>query len=198
MIMKHILFIGLVGLLLTGCVQETSSDGNNFWLSKIRNEHPRLFFNKKSFKQVRERALNEESALFGEMKNRVDALIGQEIVFKDSLISDGSQNANHQYGIRAAEAALVYLVSKDKKYLELSKRILIKLVDYYNFRNKHNLNIEWYAFSRIDALAAYDWIYDDLTEKERTDIGVPFLQAINNMLPSEKKKPFFRGKHREY
>jgi heparin/heparan-sulfate lyase len=190
--MKHILFIGLVGLLLPCFAQETSSDDHNFWLSKIRNEHPRLFFNKESFKQVRERALNEESALFAEMKSRVDALIGQEIVFKDSLVPDGTQNTDHEYGIRAAEAALVYLVSKDKKYLKLSKDIIGKIVDYYNFRNEHGLNIQWYAFSRINALAAYDWIYDDLTEKERTEIGAPFLQAINDMLPSKDRKPFFR------
>lgn len=190
--MKSILFIGLVDLLLPGSVQETSSNDHNFWLSKIRNEHPRLFFNEKSFKQVRERTLNEESALFAEMKSRVDALIGQEIIFKDPLVADGAQNIDHEYGICVAEAALVYLLSKDKKYLELSKDILRKTVDYYNFRNEHGLNIQRYAFSIINALAAYDWIYDDLTKKERTDISVPFLQAINDMLPSEKRKPFFR------
>lgn len=190
--MKHMLFIGLVGSLLAGPVQKTDSDGNDFWLSKIQDEHPRLFFNKKSFKQVRERALNEESALFGEMKNRVDALIGQEIEFKDPLVPDGDQNNDHNYGTCAAEAALVYLVSKDRKYLELSKDILKKVVDYYNFRNGHGLNVQWYAFSRINALAAYDWIYDDLTGKERTEIGASFLQAINGMLPSKDRKPFFR------
>lgn len=167
-------------------------DEDYSWMSKIQDEHPRLFFNKKSFKKIKERALNEESGLFGEMKNRVDLLIGQNIEFKDSLAKDGNQNKDHEYGTRAAEAALVYLVSKEKKYLELSKNILIKVVDYYNFRNEHNLNIEWYAFSRINALAAYDWIYNDLTEKEKKDIGASFLHAINYMLPSKDRKPFFR------
>lgn len=190
--MKHLFFLGLIGLFLSCSGQKTGSDGNDFWLSKIRNEHPRLFFNKESFKQVRERALNEESALFGEMKNRVDTLIGQPIVLKDSLVPDGTQNTDHEYGTRAAEAALVYLVSNDKKYLELTKNILTKLVAYYTFRNKHGLNIQWYAFSRINALAAYDWICHDLTAKERTEIGGPFLQAINKMLPSKDRKPFFR------
>jgi len=189
---KYIFFFGLIGLFLSCSIQETKSYNGYFWMSKIQNEHPRLFFNKKSFKQIRERALNEERGLFGEMKNRVDLLIGQKIEFKDPLVKDGSQNTDYKYGTSAAEAAFVYLVLKDKKYLELSKRILIKLVDYYVFRNDHNLNIQWFAFSRINALAAYDWIYNDLTEKERTEIGGPFLQAINYMLPSEKRKPFFR------
>ncbi len=190
--MKHIFFLGLIGLFLSCSGQKTNSYDGYPWVSKIQNGHPRLFFNTESFKQVRKRALNEESALFGEINDRVDALIGKEIVFKDSLVSDGTQNTDHEYGVRAAEAALVYLVSKDKKYLELSKNILKKVVDYYTFRNKHGLNIQWYAFSRINALAAYDWIYGDLTDKERTEIGRPFLQAMNDMLPSEKRKRFFR------
>lgn len=162
------------------------------WMSAILDEHPRLFFNKQSFKAVKERALNEESELFGEMKDRVDILHGEEIEFKDPLVRDGTQNTDHEYGTRAAEAAFVYLVTKDKKYLELSKNILVKLVDYYTFRNEHDLNIQWYAFSRINALAAYDWIYNDLTDRERMEIGVPFIKAIDYMLPSSNRKPFFR------
>jgi heparin/heparan-sulfate lyase len=189
--MKHVFFLGVVGLFLSCSVQKTNSDSCS-WVSKIQKEHPRLFFNKKSFEQIRERAINEESGLFAEMKNRVDAFIGQKIEFKNPLASDGTQNSDHEYGTRAAEAAFVYLVLKDKQYLELTKKILTKLVDYYNFRNEHSLNIQWYAFSRIHALAAYDWIYHDLTEKERTEIGSPFLKAINDMLPSTKRKPVFR------
>ena len=162
------------------------------WTNAIRDEHPRLFFSKESFKAIKERALNEESELFGEMKDRVDALIEREIEFKDPLVRDGSQNSDHEYGTRAAEAAFVYLVTEDKKYLELSKNILIKLVDYYTLRNEHGLNIQWYAFSRINALAAYDWIYNDLTDRERKEIGVPFIKAVYYMLPSSNRKPFFR------
>lgn len=162
------------------------------WMESIQKEHPRLFFNKRSFETVRKRALNEESALFADLKARSDALLGKEIVFKDPLVADGTQNSDHEYGTRAAEAAFVYLVTGDEKYLELAKTILIKLVDYYAFRNEHGLNIQWYAFSRINALAAYDWIYDDLSEQERKEIGTPFLKAIRFMLPSRNRKTFFR------
>ncbi|MCL2743521.1 MAG: heparinase II/III family protein [Planctomycetaceae bacterium] len=162
------------------------------WTYQVQEEHPRLFFNKQTFETVKKRALSEENKLFTEMKGRVDSLIGKEITFKDPLNIDGTQNSDHEYGTRAAEAAFVYLVTEDKKYLELTKNILIKLVDYYTFRNEKGLNIQWYAFSRVNALAAYDWIYNDLAEQERTEIGTPFLKAINYMLPSRNRKTFFR------
>ena len=160
-------------------------------VNNIQNEHPRLFFNKRTFEAVKKRAFNEERELFGEMKDRVDAFLGQEIEFEDPLAIDGNLNTNHEYGNRAAEAAFVYLVTQDKKYLELTKKILIQLIDYYTFRNEHSLNIDWYCFSRINALTAYDWVYNDLTAKERTDIGTPFFKAIDYMLPSQRQD-FYR------
>ncbi len=184
------LFLFLIGI-FTCCKKPKENIYENYsWISEIRDDHPRLFFNKKSFKQIKNRALNDEHELFREMKSRVDLMIGQKIEFTDPLVPDGTQNADHMYGTRAAEAAFVYLVSEDEKYLDLSKEILIKLVDYYTLRNENNLNIQWYAFSRINALAAYDWIYNDLTEKERTGIGNPLLHAINEMLSTDRGSVF--------
>ena len=187
----------MIILLAIGACSSPPKEGTSIfedgsWTGKIQQEHPRLFFNRQSFKAIKNRALNEESELFGEMKGRADNLIGQDIEFSDPLVSDGTQNKDHEYGTRAAEAAFVYLVTNDKKYLELTKKILIKLVDYYTFRNEHSLNIQWYAFSRINALAAYDWIYNDLTAKEREEIGVPFFKAIDYMIPFGRRKLFFR------
>jgi heparin/heparan-sulfate lyase len=56
--------------------------------------------------------------------------------------------------------------------------------------NKNGLDVSWYVYSRINALAAYDWIYNDLTEKERIEIGAPFLEAMHYMIPSDKRAPF--------
>ena len=180
-------------VLLFSCKSNSQKNvfNDHSWTEKVREDHPRLFFNKSSFKEIKERALNEEREVFDEMKSRVDLLFDQQIEFKDPLEPDGTQNSDHMYGTRAAEAAFLYLVLNDEKYLDLSKRILTKVVDYYLLRNKHNLNIHWYAYSRINALAAYDWIYNDLSAKERAEIGAPLLQAINYM-PSRERGNVFR------
>ena len=187
----------MVILALFSCSSQQKQETNIFedgisWTNEIQKEHPRLFFNKQSFKAIKNRALNEEKELFGEIKGRVETLLGQEIEFKDPLVTDGTQNSDHEYGTRAAEAAFVYLVTNDKKYFELAKKILVKLVDYYTLRNENELNVQWYAFSRINALVAYDWIYNDLTSKERVAIGTPFIKAMHYMLPSPDRKSFIR------
>jgi len=197
----------IVAFFLVACVLLVSTNAtfaqeglpqNDSWANNVQEAHPRLFFNKQSFGAVKQRALTEESQLFGEMKVRIDAMLGQEITFQDPLVRDGTQNSNHEYGTRAAEAAFVYLVTEDKKYLERAKTMLVKLVDYYTLRNENNLNIQWYAFSRICALAAYDWIYNDLTAQERVEIGTPFLKAIHFMLPARGRRAFFRENTGDY
>jgi hypothetical protein len=166
---------------------------NSSWIKEIRDDHPRLFFNKNSFNAIKEKALNDEREIFDQMKNRVDKLIGIKIEFPDPLVQDGSTNSNHLYGTRAAEAAFVYLILENEKYLDLCKKILRNLVEYYTLRNEHNLNIHWYAYSRINALAAYDWIYNYLTEDERIEIGEPLLGAIYYMSLKERGSDFRRN-----
>lgn len=196
---QKLLIIGIIFLPISSICygQELHPDENHSWVSSIRDDHPRLFFNKNSFNEIKERALNEEREIFDEIKNRVDLLIDQEIVFKNPLERDGAQNSDHMYGTRAAEAALVYLILEDEKYLDLSKRILTSVVDYYTFRNEHNLNIEWYAFSRINSLAAFDWIYNSLSENERIEIGTPLLKAIHFM-PLKERGDVFRRNTGDY
>ena len=173
-------------------ISETNLYADYAWTSKIRNDHPRLFFNNSTFEQVKRKALNEEKAMFDEMKGRVDNLIGKKIEFTEPYIKDGTENRDHAYGFRAAEAALVYQILKEEKYLDLTKDLLKALTDYYKLRNDAKLNIQWYAFSRIGTLCAYDWIYNDLSEKERIEIGELLFTTINDMIYDGKREAYFR------
>ncbi len=189
-----ILLICLIGLMAgNSCTSPDTDPYTDYaWISKIRDGHPRLFFNKSTFKQVKARALNEEKTMFDEMKTRVDNLIGQKIEFTEPYIKDGTENRDHEYGFRAAESALLYLILREEKYLNLTKDLLQALIDYYTLRNKANLNIQWYAFSRIGTLCAYDWIYNDLSEEERSKYGKPLLEAIDYMVFDGQRERFFR------
>ena len=122
---KLSILIILLIVLLAGnsCLSpETNPYTDYVWTSKIRDDHPRLFFNKSIFKQVKGRALNEEKVMFDEMKTRVDDLIGQKIEFKEPYVADGTQNSDHEYGLRAAESAFLYKVLKEEKYLRSDQR----------------------------------------------------------------------------
>src|SRR5690554_2131529 len=101
-IIAHNFFIIIclgVTLIAGACSGQKSNINENYsWVNKIQNDHPRLFFNKDSFKEIKERALNDEREIFEEMKNRVDELIDKKIEFKDPLVPDGTQNSDHMYG----------------------------------------------------------------------------------------------------
>ena len=189
-----ILIASLICLLLATSFssQKTNAFNDYSWINMIRDDHPRLYFNQNTFPAIRERALNEERFLFEAMKSRADQLLGQKIEFKDPLIKDGTHSVDHQLGTKAAEAAFVYLILEDEQYLNLSKDLLIKVVEYYNLRFENELNVTWDTFSRISALAAYDMIYNYLAEKERAEIGRSLFYAIYDMVPSDRRSMFFR------
>ena len=79
--------------------------------SILRKDHPRIFFNSESFPAIKVRALNEEAKVFNDMKMRADQLDPDKAQLRD-------------YGIPAAEAAFVYLVTGDDTYLVKTKKLL--------------------------------------------------------------------------
>ena len=179
--------------LIISCTNQKTNIYNDYsWTSRIREDHPRLFFNSLSFKQIKGRASKEEKELFDVIKKRIDDLVGQPVEFKEPYVNDGTQNSDHEYGFRAAESAFLYRVLKEEKYLYLTKNLLKALGDYYTLRNEAQLNIQWYAFSRIGTLCAFDWIYNFLSDKERMEIGAPLLTSISDMMHDGKRKNFFR------
>jgi len=175
-----ILFFSL--LLIAGCgpkepIQPETAD----WKSLIREDHPRLFFNSEMWPQIKARALNEEARLFGQIRARVDETASGEIESGD-------------HGTRAAEAAFVFLVSGERKYLDLASRLLSESLEYYHLCFAGKRSVSWYSSSRINAWAAYDWLFSYLSEKERKRLGGSFLQAVKNVMPtgpwSGTREPF--------
>ena len=148
------------------------------WMSQIRNEHPRMFITKDDIPHMRKAAETFEKETFLKSRKRADALLGKDIVFEDPLARTGEGNGNRFYGYYACDAALMWLLTEDAKYLELTKNILGKLIPYYQLRVDNNLNIEWYAMTQVCAMCAYDWIYNDLSPEERESFGRPLYNAM--------------------
>lgn len=159
---------------------------------KIQNSHPRVFINKRILSDIKIRSVEKLRGEFDKMKNRVDKEMKKEIIFVDLKITDGTQSKDHEYGLTASDAALIYLVTGEYEYFEYTKKVLKKLGEYYNLRNVQKLNIHWYAYSRICALSAYDWIYSELTPNERVEIGKPLLNAMKTMIYQTGRKLFPR------
>lgn len=156
---------------------------------EVRSDHPRLFLNADDLPAVKANAEGPMAAQLSKMKARIDAILDKPIEFPDPLAASGESNTNHEYGFRASEAAMLWLMTGQPNYLEFTKKLLTELAGYYRMRCDNNLNIHWYAFSQICTLCAWDWVYNDLDPAERKEIGDKLYDAIYDVawhVPSDR------------
>jgi len=179
---------------------ETADDA---WTAKIRNDHPRLFFNRDSWPLVRDRALHQEKEWYASLKGRVDRYPDNP-----TSASRGTYPAYRrtpaggyelvelprptEWGAQAMQTAFVYLMTREKKYLEKAKKMLRVSVAAYHECYEKGMCVNWYSTSRVCALAAYDWIYNDLSCEERRSILLPFLKHIDAVQPGPGKRRIYR------
>lgn len=149
------------------------------WQQRIRRDHPRLFFNRDTFPAVRARALGEDIPQFQAMKARVEARLSQPARDQD-------------YGLEAAEAAFVFLVTGERRYAELGRALLAASVAHYTACYTQKRSVNWYSFSRINAWAAFDWLHDEMPQEERLRLGAEFLRAVENVQPTRARRAFDR------
>ncbi len=193
------LVIAASTLLVVGLAQ--SADDN--WIAKIRKDHPRLFFNKGMWPQVRDRAIQKEKEWYVNLRRRVDRYPadampqgrGRSPAYREK--ADGGYELvelprPREWGREAMETAFVYLLTRNKSYLETAKKMLQISVAAYDECYEKGMCVNWYSTSRVCALAAYDWLYNDLTPDERRAILSPFLKHIEAVQPGPGRRRIYR------
>ncbi len=179
--MKRLLFT-LVLLLQISSVAYAQPDANDYsWLSHIRTDHPRMFLTKEDIPQIKHTASTFEQPYCAMLKRRIGRIIDKPVELVDLLVLSGEKNKNDRYGDHAAESAILWLVTGEQKYLDFAKYLINTMIDYYHLRIANDLNINWYAFSQIGTLCAYDWIYNDLPAEERRVMGERLYHALYNI-----------------
>lgn len=156
------------------------------WISKIRKTHPRMFFNEETWPQVKARALGPANGLYVRIKEMVDKLpdnpvmeFGEQVpAWKDG--KEVSLPLPKDVGYDAMQAAFVYLVTGDKAYFEKAKKYLRLSIETYKYSSDNGMSIYWYCWSRVSAMAAYDWLYNELTESERKQLLLTFLMHVKD------------------
>jgi len=148
------------------------------WTGRIRQDHPRLFFNIKTWPAVKTRALGSEHEWYQQFKKRVDRLSAKH--------ADKEKIAAQELGPQAAWSAFVFLMTENKRYLDLSKKCLTASLDYYDQCYQQRKSVNWYSTSRVHAILAWDWLYNHLAEAERKKYLSRLVRAIDNVL---KTKP---------
>jgi heparin/heparan-sulfate lyase len=160
------------------CPLVVSGEGPPEWTAKIRPDHPRLFFNADTWPEVRRRASGAERPWYVAAKARVDKLAAR--------LGDVPAPDPQELGPQAAEAAFVFLVTDDQRYLDLAKKCLDTSLRFYDACFQERKTVNWYSTSRVHAVTAWDWLYNHLTEQQRADFMSRLVRAVDNVL---KAKP---------
>lgn len=169
----------LVLLLVVLAAQPVRSQALPDWTSKIRTDHPRLFFNADTWPAVKQRALGDEKAWYQRVRSGLDRR------FEDARAA--AEFPPQDLGPQAAAAAFVFLVSEDDRYLELARKCLRASVAFYEGCYERRETVNWYGTSRVHAVLAWDWLYDHLPAAERSEIMSRLILVIDRVLKARPR-----------
>ena len=145
---------------------------------KSNPERPRVLFNAADFERMRQQLKNDPlvRAGFERARGKVDAYpeeISEEAYRKAFYARD-------KFGPTAMRCAFVWKLTGEKKYRDKGLKLLKAAAKWYNDQYAALKPIDWTAFSRIDALCAYDWLYEAMTPEERKEIGASLLKHMTD------------------
>jgi heparin/heparan-sulfate lyase len=144
------------------------------WTAKIREDHPRLFFNRDTWPAVRERALGPERAWYERFQDKVARL--------ESQLAGQETPTARDLGPEAAWSAFVFLTTQEGKYLDLAKKCIETSIRYYEQCFEERKSVNWYATSRVHAVLAWDWLYNHLTDAERREYMSRLVRVLDRVV----------------
>ena len=156
--------------------------------AKIRPDHPRIFFNRETLPLFRNYLERPAIRTYYEQHVKLPAAkIPDSPQIWNGETGQGRGEGNRYaqlpkptiWGLDAARCAMIFLVEGDRAWLEKAKQLL-KLSGpamLLSFDAKVMAG-DYYSTEVIYALAAYDWIYSELTPEERSAIVKPMLEYI--------------------
>ena len=155
-------------------------------------------FNADIWPEVKARAEGPARKYLDELLSKCDRMTDNPVaegmgahVRKDEKQSDGTKIllatapiANiKEFGTQSAMCALAWRFTGNPKYLEKAKKMLKVSVAAYTEATNNRRPVNWYNTSRLNALCAYDWLYNDLTQEERAEIIIPLVEHVRLVQP---------------
>ena len=148
--------------------------------------HPRVYVTESELKVLRERARTTHRALWQQTLRNVRAL-------RTEPAPPPAQKRREQndVGLAIAEAAFVYKIEGDKKYLEAAKRFMDAAVSYDIWGYANNKpNVDLAAGHLLYGLSwGYDLLYNDLSENDRARYRDKLIKQARMLADYFKPKP---------
>ena len=176
------LFSALIGY--PASVRAQSADKTVPW-DRLRSGHPRLFFNRDLLPAARAQAQGQARKYYESVLN-----------WAESAFYSDPDTGDH--GDDAAALAMIYLLTNRSEAIKAAKRHLEKSVAYYRQCDKAGKAVNWFSTSRINAICAYDWLYNDLSAEERKKLGRDILDHVVAVQPVNNRAPMKGGNSSGY
>ncbi len=173
---RHTLILLLSLLIAAPALADVNAPMAADWSERIRGEHPRMYFTTETFEQVKAYALGPERDYYDKIRRTVAGLPAEPS--REHCVS----RTNTFFGPNAAMAAFVWRMEGDTDARDKAIRYLLAAVDYYNECSSNRKAVNWYSASRVQALTAYDWLYDQLTPAQRRRVGEGFFRHYRDCL----------------
>ena len=148
--------------------------------------HPRVYVTDKELDDLRQRAHTSHRELWQQTISRIRALSA------DPPPPPAEQRRQqNDVGIAIAEAAFVYKIEGDKKYLDAARKYMDAAVSYDIWGYANNKpNVDLAAGHLLYGLGwGYDLLYHDLTEKERARYREKLIKQARLLADYFKPKP---------
>ncbi len=131
---------------------------------ELVGKHPRVFLTQSEIDALKRKATNNKE-LWQTAISRVRALN-----IAPPAPPAEARRVQNEVGLGIAEAAFIYKITNDKKYLDAAKKYMDAAVSYDVWGYSYNKpNVDLAAGHLLYGMGwAYDLLYDDLTEAERT------------------------------
>ena len=152
---------------------------------ELSGVHPRVYVTDKELAALRERARTSHRDIWHRAISHVRALAG------DPPAAPATQRRQqNDVGIAIAEAAFVYKIEGDKKYLDAARRYMDAAVTYDIWGYPNNKpNVDLAAGHLLYGLGwAYDLLYHDLSENDRTRYSEKLITQARLMADYFKPK----------
>lgn len=148
--------------------------------------HPRVYVTEKELAELSERARTSHRELWQRAIRRVRALVAEP-----PPPPAEQRRQQNDVGIAIAEAAFVYKIEGDKKYLDAARKYMNAAVSYDIWgyvTNKPNVDLA--AGHLLYGLAwGYDLLYHDLSEQERSRYREKLIKQARLLADYFKPKP---------
>ncbi len=138
-------------------------------LMRMRKSHPRMFFNSDTWPTVAARAQGAEKERLEEWKQTVEERLSVPLERAD-------------WGPLAMKAAFVFRMTGDKALLDKVETLLRLSLEQYEYAHEHakdadrhhvmaRYGVSYVPYTRINWVAALDWVWDDLTPEVRKELA---------------------------